>query len=131
VGVETRLATKIAAFCRELTEPTLADLARERDAQEVYRRAQEALRTGDLGSGFESDLDTLDALVFAATGQSLFGPVIRTYAPLASTAGGEAGAQWWTCPRALCSGRGRVRSGQSPHSCGATGQQLVAGPFPR
>ncbi len=124
----TGLTTKVAAFCRELGENTLADLAREQNKEAVLKRAEDALKAGEIGPGLEADLDALDAMLRRAYGQGLF-QVTRGYTPLPPYVG-DSGARWWTCPGNLCAGRGRVRPGQGPPVCGATSEPLTAGPLP-
>jgi hypothetical protein len=124
-------SAKVAAFCRELGDSTLAGLAREdKDLGPVYRRAEEALRSGRTGPGLETDLDTLDAMVLRVVGQGLYPPVTRDYGPLPGLAKASPGALWWTCPRGWCAGRGRVRPGQPAPSCAAAGEPPAAGPLP-
>ena len=122
---------KVAAFCRELGDTALADMARqEKDMEPVYQRAEESLRAGRAGPELEADLDALDAMVQRVEGQGLYPSATRTVYPgLLPGAGAGSGAQWWTCPRDLCGGRGRVKPGQVPPSCAAAGESLVAGPL--
>jgi hypothetical protein len=127
------LSAKVAAFCRELGDAALADMARQESMEPVYRRAEESLRAGRTGPELEADLDALDTMVRQVEGQGLYPAATRTYTPLpgypnAGPAG--TGAQWWTCPRSWCSGRGRVKPGQDPPSCAAAGESLVAAPLP-
>jgi hypothetical protein len=125
------LPGKVAAFCRELGNTTLAGLARqEKDLEPVYRRVEESLRAGRTGRELEDDLDTLDAMVLRALGQGLYPSGTRGYAPLPEGARASSGARWWTCPRGWCAGRGRVRPGQAAPSCAVAGESLVAGPLP-
>jgi hypothetical protein len=56
-------ASKVAAFCRELGEADLADMARQENMEPVFRRAAESLRAGRAGPELEADLDALDAMV--------------------------------------------------------------------
>jgi hypothetical protein len=126
--VGTELTTKIAAFCRELGENTLAGLAREQNKEAVFKRAEDALKAGEIGPALEADLDALDAALRRAYGQGLF-QVTRGYTPLPPYIG-DSGARWWTCPRDLCAGRGRVRPGQDPPICATAGRPLTAGPLP-
>lgn len=126
------LPEKVAAFCRELGDTVLADLAHQEGAEPVYRRAEEFLRAGRTGSELEADLDALDAVVRRVEGQGLYPSPTRTAypGPLPGSGTGN-GAQWWTCPRGWCAGRGRVKPGQARPSCAAAGEFLVAGPLPR
>jgi hypothetical protein len=123
------LTMKIAAFCRELGDTTLQEMARQENKEAVYKRAEESLRAGRIGPELEADLDVLDEMVRLVEGQGLYPGATRSYQPLPGGGAGT-GAQWWTCPRNRCAGRGRVRAGQQPPVCGATGEQLVPGPLP-
>jgi hypothetical protein len=131
VCVKMDLSAKIAVFCRELGDSALAGIVRQQqDMEPVYRRAQEELTAGTAGPGLEADLDALDVMVRRATGRGLYPSATRSYqGPLPGTATGT-GAQWWTCPRDLCAGRGRVKPGQPAPSCAASGKSLIAGPLP-
>jgi len=135
IRMEISLATKIAAFCRELGDQgddSLRAMASRQgqDMESVFARAEESLKAGQIGPELEAGLDALDEMVRKAKGQGLYPAATRGYAPLPGP-GGPGGAQWWTCPRKWCAGRGRVRaSGQQPPECAATGEQLVAGPLP-
>jgi hypothetical protein len=122
------LVTKVTIFCRELGEGTLQSLARKQHKEELLRRAQDAIEAGQAGPGLEADLDAIDAMVKQEYRQGLF-VVTRGFGPLPPYHG-DTGAQWWTCPRRLCSGRGRVLPGQDPPVCAATSQELIAGPLP-
>ena len=124
------LAVKVAAFCRELGDNTLRELAhRDRETDDAYLRAVKSLADGQIGPGLEADLDLLDALVQRIEGQGLYPVPTRAYQPLPDPGMGS-GAQWWTCPTDRCAGRGRVRPGQDPPVCAVTGEQLVPGPLP-
>jgi hypothetical protein len=130
------LSAKAAAFCRELDDSTLSDMAgREKGMELVYRRAAESLKAGTFDRQLENDLDAVDAMVRRVEGQGLYPSPTRTvtrglpYQVLPGPGAGT-GAQWWTCPRGLCAGRGRVRPNQTPPSCAATGDDLIAGPLP-
>ena len=123
------LTVKIAAFCRELDDTTLLDIAREQKMEAVYKRAEESLKAGRIGPELETDLDLLDDMVRRVEGQGLYPGATRSYQPLPGGGAGS-GAQWWTCPRGRCAGRGRVRPGQAPPVCRATGEQLAPGPLP-
>jgi hypothetical protein len=129
VCVDMDLSVKIAAFCRELGDTTLREMAQENEETEkAYGRAEKALKDGQPSPGLEADLDLLNAMVEKREGQGLY-PVTRAYQPWPDPGRGT-GAQWWTCPRDRCAGRGRVKPGQAPPLCGATGEQLVPGPLP-
>ena len=122
-------AVKIGAFCRELGDNALRTMARDENKEPVYERAEESLKAGQIGPELEADLDLLDEVVRRATGQGLYPGVTRGFGPLPGHER-QTGAQWWTCPRGRCSGRGRVLSGQAPPVCGATGEPLVPRPLP-
>jgi hypothetical protein len=123
------LAVKIGAFCRELGDSTLRAIAHADNKEPVYERAGESLRTGRIGPELEADLDLLDEMVRKVTGQGLYPGVTRGFGPLPGSER-QTGAQWWTCPRGRCSGRGRVLLGQEPPVCGATSEPLVLRPLP-
>jgi hypothetical protein len=123
------LAGKIAAFCRELADGQLFEIARQQNQDDVYIRAGQALRDGRIGPELEADLDALDAMVWHVDGLGLYPSATRSYQPLPGPESGM-GAQWWTCPGGRCAGRGRVRPGQQPPVCAATGELLVPGPLP-
>ena len=125
------LSAKVAAFCRELGDNTLADMAGQENMEPVYRRAEKSLRAGRTGPELEADLDALDEMARQVEGQGLYPSSTRTPYP-GPLPGSEAGsgAQWWTCPRGWCAGRGRVKPGQDPPSCAVAGIPLVAGPLP-
>lgn len=124
------LPAKAAAFCRELDDSAiLLDMAYAADMEPVYRRAEESLKAGRLDQQLEADLDALDAMVRSDSAQGLYSSGTRRYTPLPGYEP-SSGAQWWTCPRGLCAGRGRIKPGQTPPTCGATGEELIAGPLP-
>jgi hypothetical protein len=124
------LAVKIAAFCRELGDNTLREMAqRDKKTDDAYKHAVKSLKDGQIGPGLEADLDVLDDMVRRAEGQGLYPAATRAFQPLPDPGRGT-GAQWWTCPSDRCAGRGRVRPGQEPPVCAATGEQLVPGPLP-
>ena len=124
------LTVKDDAFCRELGDSTLREMAqRDKKTDDAYKRAEESLKDGRIGPGLEADLDLLDEMVRQVEGQGLYPAATRSYQPLPDPARGT-GAQWWTCPSERCSGRGRVKPGQEPPVCAATGEQLVLGPLP-
>jgi hypothetical protein len=127
--VEIDLTVKIAAFCRELGDNTLQEMARQQNKEAVYERAEESLKAGRIGAELEADLDSLDEMVRRAAGRGLYPAATRSYQPLPDPVLWT-GAQWWTCPSGRCAGRGRVRPGQEPPVCAAIGEQLVPGPLP-
>src|SRR5215469_12578657 len=122
------LTGKITAFCRELGDPTLLELARKQNKEGLFQRARETLQAGDIGPALEADLDALDDMVREETGQQLFLTLTRGYSPLPGFPG-DPGVQWWTCPVGRCAGRGRVRVGQEPPVCAVAGKQLVPRPL--
>ena len=123
------LTAKAAAFCRELGDNTLRAMAGEQNMEHVFRHAEDSLKAGRIDQELEADLDSLDAMVKRVEGRGFYPAVTRGYLPLPGP-GGDTGVQWWTCPRGRCTGRGRVRPGQKPPVCAATGEQLVPGPLP-
>jgi hypothetical protein len=130
--VKLSLAAKIAAFCRELGDDSPDNLratACAHDMERLFRRAEDAVQSGQLSPGLEAELDSLDQMVQDAEGQGLYPAVTRGYTPLPWNGDGS-GAQWWTCPQNLCAGRGRVQARQRPPVCAATSDELVPGPFP-
>ena len=133
VCVKMDLPAKIAVFCRELGDTTLAGIVDlHKDMQPVYQRAQESLKAameGRAGPELEADLDALDAMVRKAAGQGLYPSATRTYPGQLPGSSTGTGAQWWLCPRGLCAGRGRVKPGQAPPCCAANGGSLIAGPL--
>ena len=129
VCVEIDLTAKVAAFCRELGDNTLQEMARQQNKEAVYERAEESLKADRIGPELEADLDLLDEMVRRVAGQGLYPAATRSYQPLPDPGTGT-GAQWWTCPGSRCAGRGRVKPGQESPVCAATGEQLVPGPLP-
>jgi len=123
------LTVKIAAFCRELGDSVLQEMAQRQNMEPVYERAEESLKAGRIGPELEADLDLLDEMVRRVEGQGLYPSATRSYQPLPGGGAGT-GVQWWTCPCGRCAGRGRVRAGQQPPVCGANGGPLVPGPLP-
>src|SRR5689334_19301791 len=105
------LTVKVAAFCRELGDSVLREMAQQQHMESVYERAEVSLKAGRIGPELEADLDLLDEMVRRVEGQGLYPGATRSYQPLPGLPGGGAGtgAQWWTCPRSRCAGRGRVR----------------------
>jgi hypothetical protein len=131
VCVKLERASKVAAFCRELGDTALADLARQESMEPVFRRAEESLRAGRAGPELEADLDALNAMVLRVEGEGMYPPVTRTaYPGQLPGFGAGSGAQVWTCPRGWCAGRGRVKPGQGQQSCKAAGELLAARPLP-
>jgi hypothetical protein len=104
-------------------------MARRENMEPVFLRAEESLKAGRAGPELEADLDALDAMVRKVEGQGLYPSATRAYTPPPGPGAGT-GAQWWTCPQGWCTGRGRVKPGQHPPSCAASGEFLVAGPLP-
>lgn len=125
--MELTLQAKISAFCREVDDGTLRDLAGRQGMEPVFEGARAALQDGRIGPELESDLDALDAMAAKAEGVGLY-PTATRYVPLPVPDEGT-GAQWWLCPGDRCTGRGRVRPGQQPPMCALTGEPLVAGPL--
>ena len=123
------LMVKIAAFCRELGDGTLEEMAHQENMHFVYKHAEESLKADRVGPELETELDSLDEMVRRVEGQGLYPAATRGYQPLPGGGAGT-GAQWWTCPRGRCAGRGRVRSGQETPVCRAADQPLVPGPLP-
>lgn len=126
------LSTKVAAFCRELCDDVLREMAHQQGGAEelAFQRAEESLRSGSLGPGLEADLDSLDKMVRRVEGQGLYPVTTRAFQPLPDSEQ-LTGAQWWTCPSGRCAGRGRVKPGQVTPDCAAAGEPLVPGPLPR
>jgi hypothetical protein len=81
VGVKLDRPSKVAAFCRELGDTALGDLARQENMEAVLRRAEESLHAGRAGPELEADLDALDAMVWRMEGQGMYPPVTRTAYP--------------------------------------------------
>ena len=125
------MSVKAAAFCRELADTVLAAMARQEGVESVYRRAEENLKAGRTGPELEADLDALDVMVRRVEGQGIYPSPTRTVYPgLPPGSGAASGAQWWTCPRGWCAGRGRVKPGQDAPLCAAAGEPLAVGPLP-
>lgn len=123
---------KAAAFCRALSASTPLDAALQQNDIMVFQRAKKLLAAGSIGPELEAALDELDAAFRLSRGEGLYSATrAATYTPLPSSTGSTAGARWWTCPRDWCTGRGRVRPGQKPPTCAATGESLAPGPFPQ
>jgi hypothetical protein len=127
------LRVKVAVFCRELGGPVLRGILQGCGEEEklTFQRAEAAFQAGRNDEQLEADLDTLDKTVRQVTGTGLFSPGLRRYRPLPHGSGPETGAQWWTCPRQQCVGRGRVRAGAPVPVCAVNGVPLTAGPLPR
>jgi len=52
------LSVKVAAFCRELGDNTLREMAhRDKETDGAYIRTEESLKDGQIGPGLEADLD--------------------------------------------------------------------------
>ena len=124
------LADKVAAFCRELGDSALRDIARATGKEPVFLSAEKALIAGRVGPDLEAHLDSLDEMVRGLGGPGLYPGSLRDFQPLPGGNGGT-GARWWTCPAGHCAGRGRVRPGDKTPVCAATGQQLASGPLPK
>lgn len=124
------LSAKVAAFCRELGDSSLAEIASKLGMTPVLDRATELLKSGDIGPELGVILDSLDQMLRQSAGTGLYPPVVRTFQPLPGPVT-QSGAQWWTCPRGQCTGRGRVLPGQLAPVCLAAGAPLTPGPFPR
>ena len=127
--MDVAIAVKVAAFCRELGDDTLRNLAHEHGLDREFLQARDAVRAGQIGPDLEADLDALHAMVTKAEGQGLYPAPVRQFTPLPGLSG-TSGARWWICPRGNCAGRGRVRPGQDPPLCQAIGEPLVPGPLP-
>jgi hypothetical protein len=122
------LPEKAAAFCRELGDDSLLNLARQNNMEQVFIRAQRSLQDGRVGPDLETDLDSLDAMVRQIEGQGLYPAAVRSYAPWPGT-GESTGAEWWACPSHRCAGRGRVVADQQSPVCAATGEPLEPRPL--
>lgn len=122
------LPEKIAAFCRELGDSSLLDLARQNGLEQVFARARTSLQNGLIDAALEADLDAIDAMARRTEGEGLYPAAVRGM-PDWPGAGASSGAQWWACPTQRCAGRGRVRPGQQPPVCAATGQPLEPRPL--
>ena len=74
---------KIAAFCRELGDNTLREMAQgDKKTDDAYKRAEKSLKDGQIGPGLEADLDLLDDMVRRVEGQGLYPAPTRGYQPL-------------------------------------------------
>lgn len=122
------LSEKVAAFCRELGDDSLLDLARQNSLEQVFTRARTSLQNGRIDAALEADLDAIDAMARRAEGEGLYPAAVRGMPDWPGT-GASTGAQWWACPAQRCAGRGRVRFGQQPPVCAATGQPLEPRPL--
>jgi hypothetical protein len=122
------LPEKIAAFCRELGDDSRLGLARQNGMEQVFVRARTSLQDGRIGTALEADLDEIDAMARRAEGEGLYPASVRGIPDWPGT-GASTGAQWWACPAQLCAGRGRVKPGQQPPVCAATGQPLEPRPL--
>lgn len=121
------LPEKAAAFCRELADDSLLELARRNGMEQVYARARGSLQDGLIGAALEADLDAIDEMARRVEGEGLYPAATRAIPGWPGT-GASTGAQWWTCPVQRCAGRGRVMPGQQPPVCAATGQALEPRP---
>jgi hypothetical protein len=119
------LPEKAAAFCRELGDDNLLDLARQNGLEQVFTRARTSLQNGRIDATLEADLDAIDAMALRVDGQGLYPAAVRGMPDWPGT-GASTGAQWWACPTERCAGRGRVKPGQQQPVCAATGQPLEA-----
>jgi len=129
VGVVRSLGDKVAAFCRELGDSALRDMARTNGKEPVFLSAEKALVAGEIDASLEAKLDSLDEMVRGLEGYGLYPGRTRDFQPLPGN-NGRTGARWWTCPGGRCTGRGRVRPGDKTPVCAATGELLVSGPLP-
>ena len=121
------LTEKAAAFCRELADSALQEVAARNGAGEAFERARAALRDRQVDATLETDLDLLDAAA-QAEGLEFYVSGARIY-PAWPGSGSGSGAQWWACPDRRCAGRGRVLPGQQPPVCAATGKPLQREPL--
>ncbi|MEV4015684.1 hypothetical protein AB0J35_34795 [Nonomuraea angiospora] len=127
MGVD--VPTKISGFCRHLGDESLSALVRQKKMEAVYQRVRSALESGRIDDQLEADLDTINSMVLDFTGYSLISST-RTYSPLPG-APRSTGAQWWSCPRERCVGRGRVKAGEAAPICGISGEPLAQKPLSR
>lgn len=121
--------TKISGFCRYLEDESLLTLVRQKEMEDIYRRVRSALESGQIDGKLEADLDTLNSMMLDSTGYSLYSTT-RSYSPLPGTSH-STGAQWWSCPREHCVGRGRVKAGQTAPICSISGEPLAQKPLTR
>ncbi|MFJ3072741.1 hypothetical protein ACIPJE_29100 [Streptomyces albidoflavus] len=128
--MDLTMGEKFAAFCRELQDPTIEGIARSNGAGEIFDRVKAAVLAGQGNAEIEADLDRLNRTVRESEGVEFYPSRVRAYRPL-SGASPDSGALWWSCPAGLCAGRGRVRFGEDPPVCGATGAVLVPQPLTR
>lgn len=74
------LSVKIAAFCRELGDNTLREMAqRDKKTDDAYKHAVKSLEDGQIGPGLEADLDMLDDMVRRIEGQGLYPAATRAF----------------------------------------------------
>ncbi|MEV4174710.1 hypothetical protein [Nonomuraea sp. NPDC049709] len=127
-GIEApvKVDGKIAVFCREIDHVDLLELARDHGMEDTWRRVIESLRAGRT-AGVEEDLDALDRMVARVEPGGLFSGS-RAYGPFPGERSSLGGA-WWTCPLALCAGRGLVTSQQGAPVCGIGRRSLTAKPL--
>jgi hypothetical protein len=122
------IGTKIAAFCQELEDGELAQLAEDKGMSAVLENARALLTAGDMCAQLEADLDALDLMLVTSGSLSMYAPITRGFKPPPGAAE-RTGAQWWTCPDNWCTGRGRVRPQQSAPVCALSGQVLTQQPL--
>ena len=122
------LPDKVAAFCRELSDDSLLDLARQNGMEQEFTRARKSLRDGGTDPELEADLDAIDEMARRTEGKGLYPAAVRGVPDWPGTGAGT-GAQWWTCPVQRCAGRGRVLPGRQPPVCAASGQPLEPKPL--
>ena len=73
------LTVKIAAFCRELGDSALREMAQRQNMEPVYERAEESLKAGRIGPELGADLDSLDEMVRRVEGQGLYPAATRSF----------------------------------------------------
>jgi hypothetical protein len=129
IAVNIDLQQKLAAFCREAGDGLLEDIARGNSAHPAYKRVWTALRDNRVDATLETDLDRLNDVVRQVSGRGFYPEAARSYTPLPGASQTTTGACWWTCPVDRCSGYGRVKPGQSPPICAASGSALVSRPL--
>ncbi|SDM38239.1 hypothetical protein [Nonomuraea jiangxiensis] len=122
------LSRKIAAFCRETEGGTLQELTALEGREDLFLHVRDELAAGRMPHSLEADLDTLNGLAERRLGKGFY-PSTSRAAPLPGHEEAT-GAQYWSCPRGRCSGRGRVRPGQAPPFCALGSADLIAEPIP-
>jgi hypothetical protein len=125
--VKLGLAEKLAAFCGELGDVTLAEIVEQYALGAVFDRVKAAIRAGNAPADLEADLDYLNRAVHDSTGLEIYPDASRGFQPLVGGGPGS-GVRWWSCPAGLCAGRGRVRPRQETPICEASGAALDARP---